>query len=66
MKKIYINPELEVVMLGITSPLMAGSLIVEGGGLDDLINGGDSGGGKFADGHEFDSFFNDDEEDFFE
>ena len=66
MKKTYINPELEVVMLSITHPLMAGSLTIEGAGLDELVNGGPSGGGKVADSHEFDSFFNDEEEDFFE
>ena len=61
MKKRYINPELEVVMLGITHPLMVGSIIVEGGGLEDLINGGDSEGGKVADGHEFADFFDEDD-----
>jgi len=55
MKKTYINPELEVVVIGITQPLMTGSLITTGD--VDVPFDGDSDGGLIADGHEFDNFF---------
>ena len=58
MKKTYINPELEVVVINVTQPLMIGSLIVDGD-IDTPFDG-DSEGGMIADGHVFDSFYDND------
>ena len=64
MKKTYINPDMEVVVICITQPLMAGSaLLTDTSGLEGLGDGGDVIGDVITSGDaDVREFFSDDED----